>query len=236
MREATGHSEPLEAISPTRPGRLAASARIGFWSMSAGAGTTTVAALVAQRSGAGGHAPLLADLDRWTPSLALRASIEAATIADVLVQPDREREMVSRWGSVPFIPGSPELHRHFDADRVMTTLERVARGTALVVDLGCGADALDPTVGARLTRLVVVCGTRASQLQSAFCARPLLREMRAPAGLVVVAAARDDAALIASHIGLPLLAAVPDDPYLARDEFAARAPTMRAIDGLIAAL
>src|SRR5438132_11228696 len=70
MREATGQAEPLVAIVPTRPRRLAVHARVGLWSMAAGAGTTTLAALVAQRSAAGGHAPLLLDLDRWAPSLA----------------------------------------------------------------------------------------------------------------------------------------------------------------------
>jgi len=204
--------------------------------MAAGAGTSTLAALVAQRSAAGGHAPLLLDLDRWVPSLALRASIDAATIADVLVQPEREREMVSRWGAVPFLAGSPDLHRQFDGDRVVALLERVANKSAAVVDLGAGADGLDGAVTAHLTRLVLVVGTRASQLQAAFCARPLLHDVRAPVGIVIVGADDEDAALVASRIGLPLLAAIPEDPYLARDEFAARAPTMRAIDALIAAL
>jgi hypothetical protein len=35
---------------------------------------------------------------------------------------------------------------------------------------------------------------------------------------------------------MTLLGAIPDDAYLAHDDFAARAPTMRAIDGLIRAL
>jgi hypothetical protein len=46
----------------------------------------------------------------------------------------------------------------------------------------------------------------------------------------------EDAALIAGRADLPLLAHIPLDEYLARDEFAARAPTMRAIDALIRAL
>src|SRR2546426_7358350 len=118
MREATGRTEPLEVIRPSRPERLRSDARVGFWSLTAGVGTSTTAALLAQRSAAGGHAPLLADLDRWAPSLALRASIDAATVADALVQPDRERALVSRWGDVPFLPGSPRMQSEYDGPRL----------------------------------------------------------------------------------------------------------------------
>ena len=83
---------------------------------------------------------------------------------------------------------------------------------------------------------MLVVGTTAAQLQAAFCARPLLRDVRAPVGVAVVGAERDDASLIAARVGLPLLAAIPADAYLERDEFAARAPTMRAVDLLTAAL
>lgn len=233
MREATGRSEPLEAVRPTRPERLRADARIGFWSLGAGVGTSTTAALVAQRSSAAGHAPVLVDLDRWAPSLALRAAIQSATILDALVQPDRERDLVSRWENVPFLPGSPELHRDFDAARIIGLLDRLATGRALVVDLGTGAEALDAGLVARLTRLCVVAGGRASQLQALFCARALLQLAPCAVGLVVVGAEPDDAALIAGRAQLPLLGAIPADAYLARDDFAARGPTMRAIDGLI---
>ena len=34
----------------------------------------------------------------------------------------------------------------------------------------------------------------------------------------------------------PLLAPIPHDPYLADDSFAARAPTLRAVDALLRAL
>lgn len=236
MREATGTAEPLEALAPTRPGRLATDARIAFWSLCGGVGASTIAGLVAQRSAAGGGAPLLVDLDRWAPSLALRARIDAATIVDALVQPERERELLSRWSEVAFLPGSPRLHRDFDGPRVSALLERIASGRPMVLDLGCGKDALDPAVLARVTRLCVVTGGRASQLQAAFCARPLLPRGSFRVGLVAVGVEREDAELIASRASLPLLAAIPHDDYLARDEFAARAPTMRAVDALIRAL
>ena len=233
MREATGRNEPLEGIAPTKPAGLASAARIGFWSLGAGVGTTTTAALVAQRSAAAGHQPLLVDLDRWIPSLALRASVEAATVADALIQPDRERELVSRWGEVAFLPGSAELHRDFDGQRVGAALDRLATGRPLVIDLGAGADALDVAIIGRLTRLVVVSGGRVSQLQAAFCARALVRDAPCPVGLVLVAVAPEDAALIAARAQMPLLGAIPHDAFLARDEFAARATTMRAIDVVI---
>src|SRR2546430_8498131 len=96
MREATGRADPIEAIRPTRPERLAPTARIAFWSLGAGVGTSTTAALVAQRSSAARAAPLLLELDRWAPSLALRAPIDSATIAGAPIQPHRERPLVSR--------------------------------------------------------------------------------------------------------------------------------------------
>jgi MinD-like ATPase involved in chromosome partitioning or flagellar assembly len=236
MREATGRTEPLEAVRPTRPERLASRMRVGFWALTGGAGASTTAALVAQRSAAAGHAPLLVDLDRWAPSLALRAAIEAATIDDALVQPDRERELVSQWSAVPFLPGSPRLHETFDGARIATLLDRLGATRAIVADLGSGADALDAAVLGRLTRLCVVSGARASQLQAAFCARPLVRHLPCQVGLVLVDVDPADATLIAGRAQLPLLGAIPHDAYLARDEFAARATTMRAIDALIRAL
>ena len=236
MREATGRTEPLEAVRPTRPERLRSDARVGFWSLGAGVGASTTAALVAQRSAAAGHAPLLVDLDRWAPSLAVRAAIDAATIVDALVQPDRERELISRWANVAFLPGSPQLHRDFDGGRIGALVDRLATARALVVDLGSGADALDAALVGRLTRLCVVTGGRASQLQALFCARDLVRHLPCSVGLAIVGVEAQDAALIAGRADLPLLACVPHDDSLARDEFAARAPTMRAIDALIRAL
>ncbi len=236
MKEATGRSEPLEAIAPVRPAALAAQTRVGFWSLCGGVGASTIAALVAQRSAAGGHAPLLVDLDRWAPSLALRARIEGATVVDALVQPERARELVSRWADVAFLPGSPRLHGDFDGDRVAALLARLARDRALVVDLGVGQDGLDGSVLASLTHLCVVTGGRAAQLQATFCARALLQRVGCRLGLVAVDVDGEDAALIASRAALPLLAAIPHDEFLGRDEFAARAPTMRAIDALMRAL
>ncbi len=236
MREATGRSDPVEPLRPIRPAALAAEARVAFWSLVAGSGSSTTAALVAQRSAAAGRPPLLMDLDRWAPSLALRARIEAATVTDLLVQPGRERDLVSRWSSVPFVPGSPALHSAFSAERVVALLDELAAGRAAVLDLGGGVDALEHALLARCTRLCVVSGTRAAQLQALFCAQEFLRDVPCAVSLVVVGAEEDDARLVASRAGMTLAGAVPNDPYLAQDDFAARAPTMRALDALIRAL
>src|SRR6266550_3490318 len=128
MREATGRTEPLAAIAPTRPAALRRGRRVGFWSLSAGAGSSTVAALLAHRSAAGGEPPLLVDLDRWVPSLALRAGLTAANVADALLQPGREAELVSRWSAIPFLPGAPSLHATFDGERLVGLINSCAAG------------------------------------------------------------------------------------------------------------
>jgi len=119
---------------------------------------------------------------------------------------------------------------------VLALIERLAVGRPAVIDLGAGADALEPAIVSILTRLVVVAGGRASQLQATFSARPLVRALTCATGLVVVGVDADDAALIATRAQLPFLGSVPADAYLARDEFATRAPTMRSIDRLIRSL
>ncbi len=236
LREATGQLEPLEPLTRARPAALRAGRRIAFWSLVAGVGTSTTAALVAHRSAAAGVAPLLVDLDRWAPSLALRAQIEAATVSDVLLQPGREAALVSRWSATPFLPGSAMLHASFDGDRIAQLVASAAGAAPAVLDLGAGADSLDPAVLASLDRLCVVVGARAAQLQAAFCAISLLSGAPCAIGVAVIGAAVEDGATIASRLGWPLLGVIPLDPYLAEDRFATRAPTLRAIDALIRAL
>lgn len=235
MREATGHPDPFQAIRPARAVSLPPRARIAFWSLVGGAGASTVAALVAHRSAGAGRAPILADLDRWAPSLALRAGLQAATIADALLRPGREHECLSRWSSVPFLPGAPGLHAMYDGGRIADLLARLAADAPMVVDLGAGADALDRAVLSCLDRLCVVSGTRAAQLQATFCAVPLLRDAPCAVALVTVGAAPEDAERIASRLPWPHVGAIPTDPYLAADDLGARAPTMHAVDRLIAA-
>ena len=236
MREATGREDPIEPLRPVRAAALARTARVAFWSLAAGCGASTTAALVAHRSAGAGGPPLLIDLDRIAPSLALRAHIEGATIVDLLVQPGRESDLVSRWASVPFVPGSLALRTVFAGPRVAALVATLASGRAVVLDLGAGPDALDPAIVTMCTRLVVVAGTRASQLQALFAARPMLDHVSTQVALVIVGADETDARLVASRAGLALAGIVPHDDHLARDEFGARATTMRAIDALIRAL
>jgi len=236
MRDATGRDEPLEPLIPARAAGLPADRSIAFWSLTAGVGASTVAALVAHRSAAAGRPPLLVDLDRRVPTLALRAQCAGATVADLLLQPGSESALLSRWGEVPFVPGTPQLHRVFDGPRIAEVVGRLHRERAVVIDLGCGADALDPEVLGVVDRLCLVTGPSVAQLQSAFCAVPLLEGLGLWIGVVVVGAEPVDAARIASRLPWPLSAAIPRDQFLADDRFASRAPTVRAIDALIRGL
>lgn len=235
MREATGRPDPLEPLRPARAASLPPRVRIAFWSLVAGVGASTVAALVAHRSAGAGRAPILVDLDRWAPSLALRAGLQAATVADALLRPGRERDCLSRWAEVPFLPGATGLHAIFDGARIAEMLTTLAGDAPLVIDLGCGAEALDPALLSTVDRLCVVAGPRTAQLQAAFCAIPLLRDAPCAVGLVTVGAADADAERIAARLPWPHLTAIPTDPYLAADDLGARAPTMSAIDKLIRA-
>jgi hypothetical protein len=120
-----------------------------------------------------------------------------------------------------------------DVDRLIDVIDAICDGAPVVLDLGSGADGLDAGLLSRIDRLCIVAGPRASQLQAVFCALALVRNAPCAVGLVVVGAAEEDAGLIAERTGLPLLGAIPADPYLAEDQFATRAPTLRAIDTLI---
>jgi len=236
MRDATGREEPLEPLTPARAAGLPADRGVAFWSLTAGVGVSTVAALVAHRSAAAGRAPVLVDLDRRVPTLALRAQCAGATVADALLRPGSESALLSRWGEVPFLPGTPELHRVFDGARIAEVIVRLRRDRSIVLDLGCGADALDTEVLDTVDRLCLVAGSSVAQLQSAFCAVPLLEGLGVWVGVVVVGAEPVDAARIASRLPWPLSGAIPRDQFLADDQFATRAPTLRAIDALIRGL
>ena len=234
LREATGRRDPLRHLVPSVPVPLPPGRIVGVWSLRAGVGTSTVAALMAHRSTAAGSPALLIDLDRYAPSLGLRAGLQGATVADALLRPAREHELVSRWERTPFLPGAPGLHAAFDGERIAALVGRAAAGRAAVLDLGAGADALDPAILACCARLYVCVGTGVAQLQAAFCSVPLVAPDVA-ASLVVVRATDEDAERVAARLPWPLAGAVPDDEHLARDDFAARALTVHAIDRLIRA-
>ena len=237
LREATGRSDPAPHLVRVRPAALGPGQRVAFWSLCAGVGTSTLAALVAHRSTAAGVPALLLDLDRRAPSLALRAGITAATVADALLRPGRETELVSHWSATPFLPGAPGLHATADGARLGAVIEGAAAGRPAVIDLGCGAEALDPAVLAVCARLVVCVGTRVAQLQAAFCALPLLSTItEPPIALALIAAGEDDARQVAGRLPWPLASVIPPDEHLARDDFGARSPTLQAVDRLIRAL
>ena len=237
LREATGRSDPLPHLVRVRPAALRAGERVAFWSLCAGVGTSTLAALVAHRSTAAGAPALLVDLDRRAPSLALRAGHLGATVADALLRPGREVQLVSRWSATPFLPGAPGLHASADGTRLAAVIEGASAGRPAAIDLGCGAEALDPDVLAVCTRLVVCVGTRVAQLQAAFCALPLLSGvMQPPIALVVIAAGEQDGRAVAGRLPWPLASVIPPDEHLARDDFGARSPTLQAVDRLIRAL
>jgi Mrp family chromosome partitioning ATPase len=234
MRDATGREQALEPLTPVRPAALPEGRVIAFWSLVAGVGTSTVAALVAHRSAAAGRAAVLIDLDRRVPTLALRAGNGGATVADALLRSGAAGDALSRWGDVPFLPGTPELHRSWDGGRLAELIDQLRAATPVVIDLGAGAEAIDPDILGIVDRLCVVVGPTVAQLQAAFCSVGLL-ERWPVAGSVVVGASDDDASRIAGRLPWPLLAAVPRDPFLAADEFATRAPTVRSVDALIRA-
>ena len=236
MRDATGREEPLEPLTPGRPAGLAAERAVGFWSLIAGVGTSTAAALVAHRSASASAPPVLIDLDRRVPTLALRAQCRGATVADALLRPGSIRALLSRWGEVPFLAGTPELYRSFDGPRVAELVGDLHREHAIVLDLGCGAEALDRDLLGTIDRLCLVIGPSVAQLQAAFCAAPLLDGCGVPVVVAVVGAEREDASRIAARLPWRAAVAIPRDPFLAADEFATRSPTVRAIDGLIRAL
>lgn len=236
MRDATGREAPLEPLTPMRPAALPAERSVAFWSLTAGVGASTLAALVAHRSASSGRAPVLIDLDRRVPTLGLRAGCAGATVADALLHPGSGPGLLSRWSDVPFLPGAPELYRSFDGARIAELVGRLHDDRAIVLDLGAGAEALDAAVLGVVDRLCVVVGPSVAQLQAAFCAVPLLEGSGVRVALVVVGADPDDAARIATRLPWPSLGAIPRDPFLANDDFATRAPTLRAIDAVIRGL
>lgn len=233
MRDATGRGDPLDAVLPVRPAGLPPDRAVGFWSLAAGAGVSTVAALVAHRSASAGCVPLLVDLDRRVPVLALRAASAGLHIVDALVRADPGPALLSHWNDVALLPGCPDLYRSFDGPRIAELVKRLRGERPTVLDLGCGAEGLDADILGTIDRFCVVAGPSVAQLQSAFCAVPLLEGVAANVGLVVVGAGPEDATRIASRLPWPLLAAIPHDPFLAQDDFAARLPTLQTIDALI---
>jgi len=236
FRELTRREGPPAPASQAGSADVRQNGAVAFWSLSAGVGTSTIAALVAHRSAAAGHPPVLVDLDRWVPVLGVRARGTGAHVVDALLRAGEETALLSRWGDVAFLQGCADLHRAFEGPRVAELIARLRHYRPVVLDLGPGAEALDPDVLAAIDRLCVVVGPTIAQLQAAFCAVPLLVGQPVRVDLVTVGVAPDDAARIGTRLPWPSLGSIPRDPFLAHDEFAARAPTVRAVDALIRGL
>jgi len=217
MREATGRPDPIEPLRPTHPAALAIRRRVAFWSLVGrrrrqhhrGSGRPSLrrrgARTAPRRSGSLG-----------TVSGAT-CRIEAATISDALVQPGRS--------DCSFHAGQPCLScpaRQLCADG-WTSIASSRSSTPSAMErpsfsiLGAGADSLDAGLAVPHRSPVHRRGARASQLQAVFCALTLVRDVPCAAGLVVVGAADEDADLIAERTELPLLGAIPADPYLAEE-------------------
>lgn len=237
--EPAPSAAPLTAASPAlaapapRAVRLARGRRVACVSLVAGCGTTTLAALLAQRSGGAGGRGRLVDLDLVAPTLALLAGQRTPTVTDVLADPGLSGR---RWGSVEAIYGAASELGQESADALATLVRRLASDAAVVVDAGVLVAPGCARVLAACDTVLYVTTPRAAHLHAASRAVALLADLGLAARLAVTRADDAGAARIAAELGVPLAGAVPEDPFLARDEFRIRAETAAAVDRLCAAL
>jgi MinD superfamily P-loop ATPase len=226
--------EPRPAPEPiaARACRLATGTRVAFCSLIAGCGVTTLAALAAQRAGGAGSTVRLLDLDLVAPTLALLAGERTPTLLDAL---SAERFRGRKWGSAHAVFGAERDPGAEIGDALSRFVRRASEDAAVVVDAG----ALSERTVALLRSCDVVAyvtTTRAAHVHAATRALPWLRELERPVRLVVNRAQPDSATAVASELGLTLASAIPEDPFLARDEFRVRAETAREVDRLLASL
>lgn len=234
--ERPAPSPAVEQAVAIEPGttRLARGRRIAFVSLVAGCGTTSTAALVAQRSGGGGGRVRLVDLDLVAPTIALLAGHRDPTVADALTA--RGELRARRWGSIEAIFGSALELGAEGGEALGELVRRSARDAAVVIDAGTlGSPASDAVLRA-CDSVLYVATPRAAHVHAAARASALLSTSGLKARLVLARCDPAAAPPLAAEIGLPLFGAVPEDPYLARDEFRVRAETARAIDQLCAGL
>jgi MinD superfamily P-loop ATPase len=217
---------------PARACRLATGTRLAFASLVAGCGTTTIASLVAQRAGGAGSSIRLLDLDLVAPSVALLAGERTPTLLDALAS---DRVVGRKWGSVHAVFGAERDPGREVVDALVRFVRRLADGAAVVADAGAIDERTAPVLRA-CDLVVYVVTPRAGHVHAAARALPALGEIGRPVRLVVNRASPESAGAIARELGLTLAGAVPEDPFLARDEFRVRAETAREIDRLIGAL
>jgi MinD superfamily P-loop ATPase len=225
--------DPMRPSIESRQVRLAKGRRVACVSLIAGCGTTTLAALLAQRSGGAGARVRLLDLDLASPTVALIAGQQRPTVTDVLVDPSLRP---GRWGSIDvYYGGGPEIGPAA-APALGELVRRCAAESAVVVDAG----ALSTPPCEQLLRacdtVLYITTPRAAHVFGALRGIALLRALAIDAHLVVTQSDPHTAGSIARELGVPLAAAIPEDPFLAKDEFRIRAETARAIDLLCGAL
>ena len=213
--------------------RLRAGRRIGCVSLVGGCGTTTIAALLAQRSGGAGGRVRLIDLDLATPTIALLAGQRTPTLLDALAE---ESVRGRRWGSVDAIFGADRDPGPDVAESLARFVRRMSTDAAVVVDAGTLAATACEAVLHACDTVVYVTTPRAAHVHAAVRAAAALDAIGVDARLVVARSAPDVAGAVAREVGLALLGSIPEDPFLARDEFRVRAETARAIDRVCAAL
>ncbi len=234
--ERSTAAPPAADVPPSleaRSVRLARGRRVACVSLVAGCGTSTLAALLAQRSGgAGGRARLL-DLDLVSPSLGVIAGQPGPTVTDALADPSIEGR---RWGSVEAIYGGGSALGAEAAESIAALVCRLAAGAAVIADAGILVAPGCTRMLAAFDTVLYVTTMRAVHVHAATRAATLLRDLGIAARLVVVRADAAPASAIAREVSLPLAGAVPDDPFLSRDEFRVRAETARAIDAICVSL
>jgi len=224
--ETVSAPEPV----PARACRLATGKRIAFCSLVAGTGATTVAALAAQRAGGAGSTVRLIDLDLVAPTLSLLAGERTPTLLDALaVEGVRGR----KWGSAFAIFGAERDPGPEVGEALIRFVRQMSRDAAVVLDTGTLRDRTDAILRA-CDAVFYVATPRAAHVHAATRALPLLEGLAPPARLVVNRSTREAAEAIARELDLSLAGSIPEDPFLARDEFRVRAETARAVDALLA--
>ena len=218
--------------SPRGACRLPVGARIAFCSLVAGCGATTIAALTAQRAGGAGSTVRVLDLDLVAPTLALLAGERTPTLLDAL---SADRVRGRKWGSAYAVFGAERDPGPEVVDALARLMRRMSDDAAVVIDAGAISERTSAILRA-CDVIAYVLTPRAAHVHAATRALPALRELERPLRVVVNRAPPDAAAAIARELDVTIAGAIPEDPFLARDEFRVRAETARELDRLIGAL
>src|SRR3989442_190469 len=160
VEEREAPEPPVEA----KACRLRAGRRIGCVSLVAGCGTTTLAALIAQRSGGAGGRVRLVDLDLAAPTIALLAGQRTPTLLDALAE---ESVRGRRWGSVDAIFGADRDPGPDVAESLARFVRRMSTDAAGVLDAGTLAATACEAVLHACDTVVYVTTPRAAHVHAA---------------------------------------------------------------------